>query len=65
MCRLACRCPRRMRPFWPIRRPPLHRVWMSPHRTRLRVDPAPRLDRRAIRLAPHAQGVWKGRGRAG
>jgi hypothetical protein len=65
MYRLGCSRPRRVRPFWPTRQPPLHRVWMPPHRTRIRMDPARRPVRRAVRLASHARGVWKGRGRAG
>jgi hypothetical protein len=57
MGRVARSRARHVRPLRHPRQPPVHRVWMPPHRTRLRVDRAWRLARRAIRLAPHARDV--------
>jgi hypothetical protein len=65
MGRVARGRARHVRSLWRTCQPPVHRVWMPPHRTRLRVDRAWRLARRAIRLALHARGVWKGRGGTG
>ena len=56
--------PRHVCPRWHTRQPTVHRVWMPPHRSWIRVDRAWGLAWRSVFCASHARGAWAWEGRA-